>query len=668
MSILIHDLTLSITPNNKPEWNGNIKGAVFDPSTKLITYTAPISKVSGGYEYISLDLWVESWTCKNEDTFSLQGIPYSIRPLITHSDPSIICPCPQIMDEFIKDNQNTYGLGYKEIYQETLGNTLNDLIENTGWSILIDSTIIQNFPVVTEINPVVVLNGTILEQLRQLLGIFTPDNLWDQSLSFFLNIFTLEILIVPPEGSNSFFNINLDIVKPIDFNVRQEDISEKPLNIILQEYETALYRDISHFAYGKYNTESYKFVTSASIEEADLDQTDIRASISGNRINIGRLTLKDEHNVIIDESKYGSITATYGSNLVPKVVSKVSWSENKTTDITVITSYEYILGPPYGDMEDQGYVYKKGDIPNPINSCFPSSLPGTRQQISRDLAPLKITKDNYPEFLVNTDGIRVSKKIVTTTETVKLLGNTPEDGQNYPVGEEDQNQTTVTEVIESLAYDEKGNLVVNRNKKIVTQDNGAHTIVNTTLVISPISDDFYAQTTYSVTSEYDKTGSLKDSSVTDISIQTVSGDQTGPQPISAFASVEDNDLLREKELSSNSSSDTYANGTVYTGVNNLTLEEAENYLLTHYLLGPDSAFYVSFESEFIDPRNVIGGFVKLNGSLLNRSLIYEMDNNPKTMYSTRIVNNSSMYRITGIALNWESEQPPIVAIALCRME
>lgn len=668
MTNLIHDLTLSIKPNSKPEWTGNIKGALFNPSTKLITYTAPLTTVSGGFEYISLDLWIDTWTNKNEDSYTISGTTYSARPLITHRDPSIICPCSDLLDEFVLENENTYGLGYTEIYQETLGNVLSTLFVDTGWTVLIDSNLIADYPVVTEVNPVVVLNGNLLEQLRQLLGIFTPDNLWDQSLSFFLNIFTLEILIVPPDNGISSFEVDLDQVKPIDFNVRKEDVAEKPLNIILQEYESSLYRHDDHFAYGKYNEESYDYQTSASIEEADNDTTDIRAQISGSRKNIGKLTLKDSHNVIIDESRYGTITASWGTGLISAATYNISWSENKTTDVNVETSYEYILGPPYGNMEDQGYVYKNGNTPNNINSCFPSSLPGTRQQMSRDIAPLKITEDLYPAVLVNTDGIRVSKKIVTTTEEIKVIGNAPEDGQNYVAGDTDNDQLIITEIEESFAYDEEGNLITDRSKKIVTKDDGSQVITNTTVIISPISDDFYAQTTYSMQSEYSDTGELINSTVTDISIQTISGDQTGPKPISAFASVEDNDSLREKELPSGSSSDVYAYGTVYTGVNNLTLEEAETYLLTHYILGPDSAFYISFESEFIDPRNVLGGFVTLTGSILNRSMLFEMDSSAKTVYDSGSVNIPDLYRITGIALQWEGEQTPGIALALCRME
>lgn len=668
MTNLINDLTLSIKPNSAPEWTGNIKGALFNPSTKLITYTAPLTTVAGGFEYISLDLWIDTWINKNEDSYTISGTTYSVRPLITHRDPTIICPCSSLLDEFVIDNENSYGLGYTEIYQETLGNILSDLFVDTGWSIVIDSNLIANYPVVTEINPVVALNGTLLDQLKQLLGIFTPNNLWDQSLSFFINIFTLEILIVPPDGGISFFEVDLDQVKPIDFNVRKEDVAEKPLNIILQEFENSLYRHTDHFAYGLYNTENYDYQTSASIEEADDDTTDIRAQISGSRINIGKLTLQDNHNVIIDESRYGTITTGWGTALVATPTYTISWSENKTTDVNVETVYEYILGPPYGNMEDQGYGYKAGNTPNNSNACFPSSLPGTRQQISRDIAPLKITLDSYPSVLVNTDGIRVSKKSTTTTEEIKVIGNAPEDGQNYVAGATEDDQLIVTEIEESFAYDSEGNLITDRIKKVVTKDNGEQTITNTTIIISPISEDFYAQTTYSMQSEYSDNGELINSTVTDISIQTISGDQTGPKPISAFASVEDNDLLREKELPSGSSFDTYAYGTVYTGVNNLTLEEAETYLNTHYVLGPDSAFYVSFESEFIDPRNVLGGFVTLVGLMLNRSKLFEMDSSEKTVFDSGSVNIPNLYRITGIALQWEGEKTPVTAIALCRME
>ena len=39
---IISDLTISIAPNGKPKWSGNIKGALFNPKSKLINYTAPI--------------------------------------------------------------------------------------------------------------------------------------------------------------------------------------------------------------------------------------------------------------------------------------------------------------------------------------------------------------------------------------------------------------------------------------------------------------------------------------------------------------------------------------------------------------------------------------------------------------------------------------------------
>lgn len=681
MSSTIDGLTLTFSPNSEPTWSGTIKTSLMDTDTKILQVDVPLSTV-GGIEYVRLDLWIDKLRILNEQETSVSGVPYVVRPLVKHRNPCVISSCTAILEEFVADAEESDSeTTYDEIIGETFGDVLSELFYGSGWKVIIDSSMIRSFPVVTEANPVVTFNGSLLEQFTSLLGILTPPNLWGQSLSFFVNIFSLEIIVVPPEGG-SIATTTLDIedVAPLNLEVRKEEI-ELPSSIIIQEQDTALFRSDEHKEEGGYKESDYEYETQVVVQEEDMGVTNIRAYVSGDRTSIGNLVLTDNSRVIIDQTERALVGYVWGVPVDPSAFEILqTWSTNKTSDITVETEYEYLLGPPY-DVENVKDVGQ-----NTYNGCFGQSLPGTRQQISRDHGSVKITKTKYPSSLLTTDGIRVLKKIVRTTEASSSSTSETVTGNFYdfPSAEVGDN-ITVTDIIETFAYDEDGNLVTDRTETTVTEPSGKVTITERTRIIAPVSDELSAETIYTLTTNYDFEGAVQTSSVTDVSINIIAGEQTGPSPASAYTAAEEDNLLKEKELVSNDSvsvkklnaDGSYSfvsedtDGVIYVGIDNLTLQEIEDYLNTHYALTPEKVYYVSFESDFVDVRYALGGKLQFTGgSGINRDDVLNESFGNVGVYDSGLIQAmaTTPFRVSGISMQWESEkQSPTIALAFCQL-
>ncbi len=186
--------------------------------------------------------------------------------------------------------------------------------------------------------------------------------------------------------------------------------------------------------------------------------------------------------------------------------------------------------------------------------------------------------------------------------------------------------------------------------------------------------------------EYNYEGGVITSSVTDVAVNMISGEQTGPTPTSAYSSLEEEELLKEEiiQVSSlgtvqrmdvnggvNIISDQEI-GTVYTGVENLTLDEFRTYLEDHYSIDAQNAFYVSFESDFLDVRGIIGGRIRFtSGGVASNTEVYKLDSSltKVSLHDSGLLNamQDTPFRVSGISMSWSGEDTPKVAIALCQL-
>ncbi len=676
---IIQNLTLTMPPNEIPTWQGTLPSTLLNESVRAIQTSVPITQVAGGYEYVKLDLLIKTISTADEDTVSLTGIPESTNNLAKQINPTVIVGCADLFDTYV-DEEGEEGTTYNQLVAETLDEVLQGLFNNTGWSVSSDVPGVMDYPVVTEANPVVVLNGSLVEQLTELLGIFTPTNLWEQSLTFFINIFTLDVLIVPPTGGDmSVHVLPIDSVRPTNLDVTVTSV-DTPLQLMLQEQDTALFRADAHVVHGDYHVEEYDYETTSVIHEDDEEQTFVSAAVDGSRTMIGGLTLTDYSHVLIDQTETSILSYTFGlgSNLeVSEIAQK--WTTNKSSDITVSSEYEYLLGPPYDS------IHPAHSPQLTVNGCYTKSKAGTRQQIARDYGSIFINKDRYPSRLLTTDGIRVTKKVVTTVENTTSSTTDPLTGQVYPSNTENEGET-VTVVTEMFAYDDDGNLVTDRKETVVTQSTGLVDVTESTKIITPISDDLYAETVYSLKTSYDLEGSVIDSSVTDVGINVVSGEQSGPSPVSAYASIENEDLLREElyhtytakvrsKLYDSGEMVNYSaptSGTLYTSVENLILEEVKSYLSAYYNIDPTDKYEVSFQSNFLDVRGVLGGSIQFTtSSSSKKGTLYSIDGDltqPVTYDSGFIQKMAEApFRVVGLSMAWSGEEVPEVAVALCQL-
>ena len=94
-------------------------------------------------------------------------------------------------------------------------------------------------------------------------------------------------------------------------------------------------------------------------------------------------------------------------------------------------------------------------------------------------------------------------------------------------------------------------------------------------------------------------------------------------------------------------------------------------ILQDYNLDATRAFFVSFESVFLDIRGIIGGSIVLTSEIdVNRGIAYEADTmNEKVLYTSGMFDAMATvgFRVSGISIDWDGEAPPISAVALCQI-
>ena len=679
MKAVFTDLNLSITPNTAPSWSGSFPAVMYNPSVRVVTTEVPLTQVEGNaYEYVSLDLWIDTAEIKSEETMSLRGVPYSVRPLIKLSKPMVITPCESLITD-----SSTVDDTYDVLLAETFEQAIYSLFEGTGWSIKVDPEGILDYPVVTEVSPALTLNGSKLEQLGQLLSLMSPSDLWGQTLSFFVNVFESEVLIVSPlHGGSNVNTLSLDDIRPDELNVRKT-FMDLPAEIRIQESDSALLRHEDHFTGSGVSIDPYNFTTDQLVDEEDEERTDINASVTGERLSVGGLVLTEADTVVIDQSTVQGVTLGYGGpfNTAAKTY-KYSVVKDKSTEVTTTVEYEYMVGPPYDSEESIVY---SDTLLSAGNICFAKSLPMTRQQISRDHGAVVINKDNYPGTLGTIDGIRVYRKKVTTveiaTESTTFNPNTSEEMEfPGPLGIGNPVTTTVEEV---YMYDDDGNLTGSRSIKTVESiDNTI--VTNTFQFLTPISDQLTGALTYTVETKYNPEGGVITSSVTDVAVDTLPAEQTGPTAESVSSSVEGTTVLREEEYKTypsqtmvklNADGSTtditeIPEGILYVSVETLTLEEIRSYLDTYYATDATTAFYVSLSSKFIDVRGIIGGHLKMTGSELNRHDVVSLPTmDAIDLHDSGFLSaiNVTPFRVTGISLDWAGESVPVISLAMCQL-
>lgn len=680
MKSLFKNLNLSITPNSAPTWSGSFPAVLYDSSIKVITTVVPLTQTDEtSYVDVELELWVDSSEIVSEKSIRLNGVPYSVRPLIKLSKPVAITPCRKVLYADGDENNDTYELLLAETFEESV----YALFDDTGWSIKIDPQGILNLPVVTEVAPVLTLNGSKLEQLSQLLGVLSPSDLWGQSLSFFVNIFENEILITSPlHGDSNVNTVSLDELKPDELNVRKTHM-DLPGTIIIQELESSLLRVQEHFDNTGVDLKTYSFETSQVVTDEDSDETTINASVTGERFTVGGLVLTETDSVLINQSTVKSMKLGFGGpfNDAAKY-SKYRITKDQVSEVTTTVEYEYLLGPPY--ITDEAVLYDPY-MEDGSNRCFSKSLPMTRQQLARDYGTIAINKDAYPSHLGTTDGIRVSKKKVITeelsTDTTSFEASKTEN-YNFP-GPDVPDNTVTTTVEEVYMYDDDGNLTGSRSLKTASSKDGS-TVTNVLQFLTPISEQITGALTYTVETKYNSVGEVITSSVTDVRVDTIPAAQSGPNTESVSASVEGTTTLRElvyKIYTGQSVTKLNTNGTttpiteipggvLYVSVENLTIEEIQEYLDMYYSVGATTAFYVSLSSKFVDVRGIIGGHLKLTGTTLNRPELYDLTDMTKLeLQDSGFLEaiDATPFRVTGISMDWGGDAIPDISLAMCQL-
>ncbi len=691
MTAIFDSLSLQFTPNTVPTWSGTIPMNQYPTGARIINAELPLSQVSANeYEWVSFDLWVEESTVTNETSMSLKGVPYSVRPLAKLAIPTIVAGSVAVFEDTLEEGDSV--ADYNVIESTTFGEVLILLFENTGWTVKIGASYLLDKPVVTEAEPVVALNGSLLEQLAEILTMFSPNDLWGQTLAYYVNIFDATISIVTPEGLNPT-TVSIGDVRPTELNCREVYV-DLPATINIQESEAAMFIDPSHIEDYLPITETYENETSTVITELDSDQTEISASVKGERFRVGGLVLSEEDDVEITQSTWAGITLGPIGVGVPEDIDQDIYREFFARYITGRTStshtavdYEYLVGPPY---ENDAEYYTTGAIPQ--NALYPSSHGGTRQQISRDYGSTRINKDNYPPYLLTVDGIRVLRKKSTTVESSASDTFFTVDSVDYafPASEIDADGVT-TYLDEVFSYDEEGNLIGDRVRKIVVES-GGYTVTETFRSVSPMTEELSSEMVYTISSQYaggvdGEDGDLVSTSVTDVSAQVIPADQSGPSATSVLSSADGADVLREKTLITNtiqyntkysssgvSTVSETPTGSVYVSIPTLTLEEIEEYLNMYYNITPSLMYYASFQSEHIDVRGILGGSLQLveAGSTLHRAEFYEIGTSPLVQYNQEVTSllsamETSSFRVTGVAMDWNKQEPPSLSIAMCQL-
>jgi len=672
MSALFDSLSLQVLPNSAPTWSGTIPFTQYTQDVRVIRTSVPLTQQKvNEYVYVDLDLWVEESQVNDEKSMLLKGVPLSVREISKSHLPSVITPSLSVIQDDYEDIEDM-----DVITAETFGTAVYSLLAKTGWNIRLDVGQLSNYPVVTEANPAIALNGSLIEQLSELLGMFTPNDLWGQSLSFYVNIFTGDIIITSPLDSSSGATVSISDVKPIDLTVRKVYV-DLPEKLHIEESETAVFRSEEHLEEFGIKTESYDTSTGSTIEEEDSDVTEISATLNGEKITLGGLLLSQQETASMSQSTLIEIANHWGGLNPGSDSYSVYLTKGKSSEVETTTKYKYMTGPPYEKSAVPWFSEPSG------NHLFSKSQTGTRQQISRDLGCVKIDEDHHPEYLLTTDGIQVLGREVVSVERSVQENYFTINGVEYHfpggVPEGDEVTTTLTEV---FMYSEEGYLTGERSRKVV-QNGEEFTVTETYRIISPVSDQLSSEMTFSVVSKYrggEEAENLLETSVTDVSVQMVSAQISGPSPTSVSASSEGNQVLRNKLLISNPPVEAgpsdgeayqeYATGTLYVTVESLTLEELEEYLKNHYVLDPKSAYYASFTSRHLDVRGALGGSVRFSfDSSPNSGMIIGEDRESIDQHYSMLEDAMAIrsFRITGLTMDWEGSSVPEISVAMCQL-
>jgi hypothetical protein len=652
---------LQITPNAVPMWDGVIDYTQVSQGTRRLSVEVPLTKVGDNrYEYVEIPLWVEESTVKNETSISMKGVPYSVLHISKPALPSVIAPSMSVVNDAGNEVEETRFIRGNSFRDAVLG-----LFNSTGWRVKIDADYLLDKPVVTEASPALVLNGSILEQLAELLGKFTPSNLWGQSLSYYVNIFSGEIVITAPNTNSPPSKVSIDAIHPFDLSVRRVFITPYK-KLFIEESETALFRSIEHSKEYAIKNEPYNYETSSTIDESDGDATEIMASLSGDSLSLGGLMLSQYEDVTISQRTVRDIEWHWGGTNGSNDTETLHFIHGKSTNVTTKTEYTYICGPPYDSFES-GYLSSL-----PTNSLFPDSIPGTRQQVSRDLGSSRISADNHPDFLLTTDGIQLLKKETISKETSASSGyyRIGDDLYSTPAPEV-EGDTVTTRTVNTYSYNTDGILTGERSRKEVYKGTQIE-VTDSFKTITKISPQLASEVEYSVSSKYNGTVSnetLIETSVTDVTAQVVSGEVSGPKPTSVLSSSEGTTALRNKLIHENIGVDSF--GTIYTTVEFLNLEELEHFIKGNFILEADASYYASFSSHHIDVREALGGLI---------SFVFSEEPNVPTVVNpvnmSKEEQNFSMLKeamavrpfcVSGISMSWDSDNPPNIAIALCQL-
>lgn len=672
MTTRFDSLSLQIVPNAIPRWDGVIPYTQYTQGVRVINTKVPLTQKNiTDYIYVNLDLWVEEVIVNDEETMKLKGVPLSVRGISKGHIPSVITPALSVVQDTY-DSPDDVNLVTAELF----GDAVRKLFARTGWSIKLDVGLLEWYPVVTEAKPAVVLNGPLINQLSELLGMFTPNDLWGQSLSFYVNVFEGYIIITTPVNSMAGSIVDITEVKPTDLSVRTVGV-DLPEKLYIEESESALFRSLDHTEDYKIKTESYDMSTGSIIEEDDTDTTEIAATRSGERTILGGLVLSQHEVVSMTQRTSVPMTNNWGGLAGTGTPYYTHLTKGKSSEVDTSTKYTYIIGPPYRNVAIPWYNS------NTSNKLFSKSLPGTRQEIARDQGCVKLDAGHYPEYLFTIDGIQVLSREVTTIESSVEESYFSIGGVRYSFpGDVPAGETVVTILKEAYMYSEEGYLVGERSKKSV-QKGDELVITETHRTVSPISTQLSSELTFSIVSKYDgeeSSDKLLETSVTDVSAQVVSAKISGPNPTSVQSAAEGTPVLRTKllreyppvgiDLIEGGTHSEHNTGVLYVTTECLTLEELEEYLVANYVLEPKNAYYVSFTSRHLDVRRALGGSVGFTfGDTPNTSSFYKeegatLDQNYSMLEQAM---TTRPFCVTGIAMDWEGGSVPEISVALCQL-
>jgi len=677
--LFFNNFELSMLPESEPTWKvdtqvisnysiGEIVNISFPISSKRSSENESGIIITEDYKQeISLNLLITNLN-DNGSTTNISGVLYDFYKLFTPTCTTIITIHPDFLknDDIVKIADSA-----KIIYGETLEDILVLFSSLIKIPIKISDSPCLKFPVISEADPIVILNGSYAEQLSSLLQRFSPTTLWGQKPSWWIIPFERsnigKSIYISFPISNNAKTIYLDLIKPIDWR-RQLALISRPEQIFLQEDVTAAFRTESHIVDGRLKREPFSYQT----EHQFANTSDyIKATLDGYKTSQGGLVF-DENWIATTKTVKEVIVeypTPYGETTDPVFTTKTILTGSMTQVKTEVHN-SYLIGPPYDVIIGSDELLNN---PTHVSSedfktkYFNLSGRGSHRSLAMDYSG-EILVDE----LCSSDGALLLQRKTKTEEVESILaGYLDEEGNEPVVG--DEVKPTITETEETFAYNkETGKLVIDRIKTKKISSDDTYTIENTINFYKVVTEDLMASFTCSRTTSYDENGLQVSETVPDISVNVSSGDGSNTvNTKSSFGAALDNievegPILFKKLYSINNDIETQ--GSIYISLPCLLIDEMSEYLDTNFVTDAKISEQIAFSTYFLDPIDLIGMNVnfKSEGIKIPYDIKYK-DSVHTSIKQTYNISQTIERIVTGLVLSVDSNNVVLITISTCAL-